>query len=1178
MTYTQTPLGPSTPSGPYALGRFSARRVEHLVARHPCSSQLLAIVVSLVGCFCRASSAEPLPPIVAAPYSVQGEVSAQKTTSTTWAPVRVGNAFRVGDTVKTGADGQVAFKFVDGTLVRLGRLAAITFKEVLPTGAPVVSQTTGKAYYFSRDTKNEPLIETKFVNAAIYGTELVVNVTDTNTTIDVLHGTIEASNSIDTTRASLGERVTSDGKRSLVKARLVKAADSVQWMVTFPFVVTREDLTSYNDSSCHDSCAAALARIVTRYEGGESIGTALSRESKDFRSSDYGQLLSAVGLWIAGDAEAARAKLQSISAHGSNRVSALRSVLLGFDALTLGDSHLSETLANSAEQKLPGLINTALLRSYVSQAQGEPTQALAAITSVAGRHPGVSQLLDRQAELLLSLDHGEEAEGILSKRAALYGSSATSDTLAGFAAISRKDFSRASEFFAAALHGDSSLSLPYLGQALLKARERDYPAAKDLLSKAVQLDPGVAVYRSYLGKLFFEDAETGKALHEFEAAIALDPHDPSPYLYRSFAHIANNQPVDALGDVETSIALNYGRAVYRSGLLLDRDLAVRGAGLARAFTELGFSEAARIEAIKSIGDDYTNFSAHRLLGDSYDSILDGEANLSEKRIADILSPLSFNLFNSLGEQASLSDYNALFDKKETRKAVRVDWNSNRDRIGGQLIATGKQDTYGYLASYEPFYMSGSRHKAYLGENTFRTALQWEPLPDDRFILDGVFKMRSVKNPDDRDSAEDVNIGSLRLGHNHRYSSSLRSLTQFEFGHDREYASNDIIRGVTLSSPNGEEPFTTDVIAHESTTQRVQRTALSHQLIYTSSYLDSVTGLEAMYADNGRKEASPALGFLDYPDEPVSGNLTSYSGESAKSGQVYEYVTLKSPGLAAFTAGLVGTSVKQDLTEVAPFDDGSDLKTAISPKAGLVLTPTHWLTARASYFESLSRKAVLEDLSSLEPTLVGGINQRFNDLSGTESRNLGFGLDVKAPGQVYAGAQYIRRHLTESFGDVSDAATYNGESLTSLPPISSGFRDAHADSDILRGYLYSVISKEAVLTADTLVQWYQDTDPELASTTNTQRYRFGYKRFFGKHLSLGVQASYRDQTSTQFDDSSGFWLFDTGVSYRFSEQRGRVFARVDNILDRNFTYDQDVGIEPTLYEGRSFIVGVAYNFW
>ena len=1134
--------------------------------------------MSAIVCFGSASFAEQLPPVVAAPYSLQGEVSAQTFNSKDWIPVRIGSEFRVGDTVRTGADGQVAFKFVDGTLVRLGRHSAIRFKEVLPNGVPVVTQGNGKAYYFSRDTKNEPRIETNFVNAAIYGTELVVDVTHSRTTIDVLHGTIEAKNSSSTVQATIGERVTADGKHSLLKARLVQTDQSVQWMITFPFVVTQQDLSAREDSSCVDTCQAAVARVLSHHESGESITSALSRESSDFRRSSYGRIFAAIGLWSSGDIAPARSELGNIPSSTSPRVSALRSILSGFDALTRGDIPAAESLAENAEHVCPGLVNTALLQSYVSQAKGDPEKALLIAQSRGTRHPSAPQLLDREVELLLSLDRAEEAEGVLTKRINLHGSNPTTDTLAGFAAIDRKDFGRAAELFETALTHDRSQSLPYLGQALLKARDRDYESAKDLLSKAVQLDPSVAVYRSYLGKLFFEDENTQAALNEFEAAIALDPKDPSPYLYRSFAHVANNQPIDALADVETSIALNDGRAVYRSRLLLDRDLAVRGAGLSRAFTELGFSEAARIEAIKSIGDDYTNFSAHRLLSDSYDSILDGEANLSEKRIADILSPLSFNLFNSLGEQASLSDYNALFDKKETRKAVRVDWNSNRDRIGGQLLATGKQDTYGYLASYEPFYMSGSRHKAYLGENTFRGALQWEPLADDRFILDSAFKMRNSKGPDEGDYSEDVNIASLRLGHNHRYSSSLRSLTQFEFGHDREYSSENTTRDVTLSLPNGEAPFSTDVLANESTKQRVQRTGLAHQVIFTSSHLDSVTGLEAIYADNGRKEASPVLGFLDYPDDPVSGNLTSNSGESAKSGQVYEYVTLKSPGLAAFTAGLVGTSVKRDITEVAPFDDGSDLKTAISPKAGLVLTPTTWMTARAAYFESLSRKAVLEDLTSLEPTLVGGINQRFNDLSGAKSRNLGFGLDFKAPNQVYAGAQYIRRHLTESFGDVSDAATYDGESLTSMSPISSGFRDVHANSDIFRGYLYSVISKSSVLTADSLAQWYQDTDPELASTTNTQRYRFGYKRFFGKHLSLGMQASYRDQSSTNFDDPSGFWLFDTGVSYRFSEQRGRVFARVDNILDRNFTYDQSVGIEPALYEGRSFIVGMAYNFW
>jgi outer membrane receptor for ferrienterochelin and colicin len=89
---------------------------------------------------------------------------------------------------------------------------------------------------------------------------------------------------------------------------------------------------------------------------------------------------------------------------------------------------------------------------------------------------------------------------------------------------------------------------------------------------------------------------------------------------------------------------------------------------------------------------------------------------------------------------------------------------------------------------------------------------------------------------------------------------------------------------------------------------------------------------------------------------------------------------------------------------------------------------------------------------------------------------------------------------------------------------------------------------------------------------------GYRYFLGKHLSFNTNATYRDQSAAASDDTSGFWLFDAGLSYRFAEQRGRIFARVDNLLDRSFTYDQGVGIDPQLFEGRSIAIGIAYNFW
>jgi hypothetical protein len=277
-------------------------------------------------------------------------------------------------------------------------------------------------------------------------------------------------------------------------------------------------------------------------------------------------------------------------------------------------------------------------------------------------------------------------------------------------------------------------------------------------------------------------------------------------------------------------------------------------------------------------------------------------------------------------------------------------------------------------------------------------------------------------------------------------------------------------------------------------------------------------------------------------------------------------------------GAAATQVEQDLTEVPPFLSGESLHSAVTPKFGLVLTPTSWLTTRAAYFESLSTKPVLEDLSSLEPTLVGGISQRYNDPVGTRSRNAGVGLDFKAPNTAYFGAQYLHRNLRESFGWVDDIASYDGATIQSSEPSSSGFFDNFRETDTVRGYVSLITSSRSSLSGEALSYLYRDTDPDDGGSVRTDRFRLGYRYFLGKHLSLNAQGTYRNQTASEFEDPSGFWLFDAGVSYRFAEQRGRIFARVDNILDRSFTYDQSVGLETPILEGRSLVVGVAYNFW
>lgn len=1141
---------------------------------------------------------------VASLYAAEGEVAVRRAGSQDWGGTKTGDQFREGDTIRTGTDGKAALQFVDGALVRLGRFSALTFEKVSPAGNPAVTHTEGKAYFFSRGARREPEIRTKNVNAAIFGTELVVETSAAETTIDVLHGTVNAFNAKGSVSLSPGERATALAGEAPTKSILVRPAESVQWMVNFPMLLVESDFIASPDPGCPASCALAVRQALNESAKGRSLLEALQGSGRALEGTQRGAILRAIGLWRAGAPAAAEATLGSLQGGGSPTDNALRELVAGFTALVRGNTNGANERLQAAVAYRPGLANEQLLKSYVLQSRGDLEGALAAISLARQEHPKLPALYDREAELLLSFNRYDDATALLADRQREFGHSAMNSVLAGFAALARHEFAEAEADFTLAQREDPSQSLAYLGQALVKVNDQDYAATKELLSKAVQLDPAVSSYRSYLGKLFFDDEHSDKARQEYNAAIELDENDPTPFLYRSYVDVAQNDVIGGLADVEQSIKLNNNRAVYRSSLMLDRDLAVRGAGLSRVFTELGFDQIARVEAVKSISDDYSNFSAHRLLSDAYESIIDVDARVSEDRIANLLSPLSFNIFNSIGESVALGDYNALFDKKENREAVSARWVSNQNQVGAQLLTTGKTDTFGWLFRYQPFYLNTSQNNAHQAENRIRGAIQYEVTPDDRLVLEGNFNSYSDRSSDsiptsagpvELSDSSDVKLGNVLLGYNHRFSAQTTLLVQGEYARDSSKTSvtNDN-RQNFLSLPSAPEDYYPSVLSLQQGANEVtNRGGLSAQVIYASKYVDSVSGAQGLYVDPNRQESSPlyaldACGAFEPPCAGgVNGLISTSASTSLTSGTAYEYLSLKIPQRANLTLGLAATSVQYDLTEVPPFLSGRGRESKLDPKIGLLTTPTSWLTTRAAYFETLG-KSVLEDQSSLEPTLVGGLNQDFNDLPGAESRNYAFGLDAKLPNVVYAGAQYTHRNIREPLGDVSQLTLLDGDNLSLTRLYNGGFLNSDSESQLLRSYIYGVLTESTVLTADSLINWYNLTDPgESPGYIDTRRLRLGARQYWGKHLSFTAQGTYRNQDTAGIQSAlvpgdlsagGGFWLFDAAVSYRFPEQHGNLFFRVDNVLNRSFEYDQSPGIEPLLLEGRSFILGVNYNFF
>jgi len=129
--------------------------------------------------------------------------------------------------------------------------------------------------------------------------------------------------------------------------------------------------------------------------------------------------------------------------------------------------------------------------------------------------------------------------------------------------------------------------------------------------------PGNSLIRSYMGKAYFEEKKEKLAADEYKTAKELDSKDPTPYFYEAILKQTTNRPVEALHDIQTAMELNDNRAVYRSRLLLDADLAARSASLARIYSDLGFQQRALVEGWKSVNTDPSDFSGHRFLADTY---------------------------------------------------------------------------------------------------------------------------------------------------------------------------------------------------------------------------------------------------------------------------------------------------------------------------------------------------------------------------------------------------------------------------------------------------------------------------------------------------------------------------------------------------------------------------------
>jgi len=394
------------------------------------------------------------------------------------------------------------------------------------------------------------------------------------------------------------------------------------------------------------------------------------------------------------------------------------------------------------------------------------------------------------------------------------------------------------------------------------------------------------------------------------------------------------------------------------------------------------------------------------------------------------------------------------------------------------------------------------------------------------------------------------------------------------GSQEDIVSTQIFNGLEDSLP-------ATVIADRSRDSFLTSVQNQAQVIFDGRWVSSVTGASISRLTSDRFDDSLVL--EDSLGE-LSGkgiHLPSSQENALSSYSLYSYQTAHLTDWAHLTAGLSYEEVERDLTEIAPFVDQSEKLHKLSPKFGLVMNPLSDLTVRSSFGEGV-RKAVLEDQISIEPTMIGGINQRFNDLSGTKSRQYGVGLDWKIPQSTYTGIEWSRRSINEPISFASNQFVVDFDTEDNYSNVLfDGTSHFYAEQDFVRSYFSQVLSKQLVFNVDNSFAKQRFTDPDSFERIEDNRSSATLKYFDTSGLILFTRAlsRYQDRlgTATAPDGSENFWHFDAGAGYRFSGRHGIVRLELRNILDKSFDLDQTTGFEQTLSPSRAVFISARYNY-
>ena len=924
---------------------------------------------------------------------LQGVVELSPKGATTWVLTQTNQIVHPFDRLRTGPDSRVALRWSDQSAVPIG---ALTELEILPprekgdeSGLQLVR---GIISFFHRDKPGRIRVITRGATAGIEGTEFVMEVAATNdverTTLSVIEGKVEFGNAAATLVLTNGEQAVAAPGEAPRRTPGFIARNLLQWCFYYPAVLDLNDLSLTTEEQ------SALGESLAAYRQGDLL-TALKKFPATAEPDTEAQRVYHAALLLSvGQVEKTGAQLSELRAAGVSEKNQRLAGALHQLIAAVQHEPLSSTINHQ-----PSTPTELLAASYYAQSLAGPGALKAALDfarRAAAGSPEFGFAWERVAELEFSFGRTERALAALNQSLALAPRNAQALALNGFLLAAQNKTGDAIGWFDRALVVDSALGNAWLGRGLCRIRRGDGAGGREDLLIAAALEPQRAASRSYLGKAWSTTGDDRRARKEFQLAQTLDPNDPTSWLYSALNDEQHNRINAAVRDLEKSQELNQNRGVYRSGLLLDQDRAVRSANLARIYSEAGLDDVALREAGRAVASVYANFSSHLFLANSYQQ-LRGASPFGERYetpafgeylLAALLGPADGRL---LAQPVSQQEYSRMFERdglgfsSETEYLSRGAWRQYAVQYGN---AGGT--SYALEAEYasDPGQAANAQLETRVFSAKVKQALTQKDsvmvqVYDTRFEGGDVGQHYDPRGTSQKTSFTEHQSPNVLLGYHREWSPDSHTLllaSRIDDASDFHVPNAPAM--FLVADPIGSSPLAaaaTDLtrtafrryIASSVELQQIQRFNSHTWIVGTrlQSNSERTSVQDAVVLDNGNLNGGEFSILLD--STPFTFPRQNVRVENGRTSfYVYDYWHVLD-SLQLFGGVSLDYLHLARNTIAPPLSTKRDRVSAVSPKAGLLWEPCKEVAVRLGYGRSLNGQD-LDQSIRLEPANFSGL--------------------------------------------------------------------------------------------------------------------------------------------------------------------------------------------------------------